>query len=135
MVGRAPPAAGMVGLLLCWLEGRLVREPAVAGLGCPRVIAGAPSGAPTIPGLAACAGLAAAEPGTGPVRPVHLGRSVAQGRADVIDLDLVHRALLALPRLVLTLAEPARHDHPHAALQALCYVLRGLPPDIAGQEE
>src|SRR5215472_9489588 len=135
MVGRAPPAAGMVGLVLCSLERRLVREPAVARLRGPWVVAAARSGAPTIPGLAARAGLAAAEPGSRPVRPVHLGGRIAQGRADVIDLDLVHGPLLALPRLVLTLAQAPGHDDPHAALQALRYVLRGLTPDVAGQEE
>src|SRR5262249_51152157 len=70
-----------------------------------------------------------------PVRTVDLGGGVPQRRADVIDLDLVDRPLLALARLVLALAQPAGDDDPHAALQALGHVLRGLAPDVAGQEE
>ena len=64
MVGRAPPAAGMVGSLLVirhLSERRLVGEPAITSrVSGPRVIAGAPTGGPTIPALATRAGLAAA---------------------------------------------------------------------------
>src|SRR6202012_2186825 len=58
-----------------------------------------------------------------------LGRRVAQGRADLVDLDLVDRALLAFLGLVGPLLEPALHDDPHPALQRFGDVLGRLPPD------
>src|ERR1700761_7101849 len=67
--------------------------------------------------------------------PVDLGGSVPQGRADVVDLDLVHGALLAFLGLVVPLLQPTGHDDPHAALQRLGDVLGRLPPDVAREEE
>src|SRR3954451_19636978 len=69
------------------------------------------------------------------LRPGDLRSGVAQGRTDLVDLDLEDRALLALARLVLTRAQVALHDDAHALLQGLRDVLRGLPPDRAGQEQ
>ena len=99
----------------------------------------APSAASTIPGLAAAPapGLAAAEAAAarGPAGLGDLGRGVAQRRADLVDLDLVDRALLAFLGLVRPLPQPPGHDDPHAALQRLGDVLGRLPPDVAGQEQ
>ena len=78
-------------------------------------------------------GLAAVAAGAGGLS--HLGRGVPQRRADLVGLELVDGALLAFLGLVRPLPEPALHDHPHAPLQALRDVLRGLPPDIAGEEQ
>ena len=66
---------------------------------------------------------------------VDLGGRAAQARADLVDLDLVHRALLTLLGLVGPLLEPALHDHAHAALEGLRDVLGRLAPDVAGEEE
>ena len=56
-------------------------------------------------------------------------------RADLVDVDLEDGALLALAGLVLTLLQAALHDDAHALLEGLGDVLRGLPPDRAGQEQ
>src|ERR1700728_1570176 len=88
-------------------------------------LAGAPAAASTetTPATAAAAGF------------VHLGRGVLQARADLIDLELDHGALLALTGLERTLLEPSAHDHARAAGQALGYVLGSLPPDVAAEEQ
>src|SRR3954452_17621704 len=84
-------------------------------------------------GLAAL--LSAVRRATLPLRPRHLGGGVLQGRADLVDLDLEHRALLALARLVLPRAEAALDDPAQPLLQRLRDVLCGLPPHRAGQEQ
>src|SRR5208337_701623 len=66
---------------------------------------------------------------------VHLGGSVPQRGADVVDLDLVDGPLLALLGLIRPLPQPPGHDHPHPALQALGHVLRRLTPHVARQEQ
>src|SRR6202020_2622397 len=107
----------------------------------PRVVvraAGTLAAAALTAALAA-AGRAAAEAAAalaaGPLGPGDLGRGVPQGRADLVDLDLVHGALLAFLGLIGALPQPPRDDHPHAALQRLGHVLGRLPPHVAGQEE
>src|SRR6185295_9190502 len=64
-----------------------------------------------------------------------LGGGPAQGRADLVDLHLDDGALLTLTGLVRALPEPARHDHPGAAGEALGDVLRRLAPHRAVHEE
>src|ERR1700753_2778926 len=86
-------------------------------------LAGAAAATETTAATAAAAGL------------VHLGRGVLQARADLVDLELDHGALLALAGLERTLLEPSAHDHARAAGQALRYVLGRLPPDIAAEEQ
>src|SRR5690606_41071488 len=49
---------------------------------------------------------------------VHLRGGVPQRGADLVDLDLVDGAALALLGLVRALPEPAVDDHPHATRQA-----------------
>src|SRR4029077_17840880 len=94
------------------------------------------------PGAAGPATLAAGGPaatlataGTVPGGPVDLGGRILEGRADIVDLDLVYGPLLALLRLVRPLPQPPRDDPPHAAGQRLGHVLRRLPPHVAGQEQ
>ena len=58
-----------------------------------------------------------------------------EGIYAIVDLNLVHGALLALFGLVAALPQPPADDDPHAALQALGDVLGHLPPDVAGEEE
>ena len=57
---------------------------------------------------------------------VDLGCGVPQPRADLVDLELDHGALLALTGLERTLLQPSAHDHPRATGQALGHVLGGL---------
>src|SRR5699024_7605457 len=52
-------------------------------------------------------------------------RGELERRADLVDLDLVHRALLALTGLERALAEPTVDDHPHALLEGLRHALGG----------
>src|SRR6185503_6495857 len=66
---------------------------------------------------------------------VDLRRGVAQGRADLVDLDLEDGALLAFLGLVGALLEPPRDDDAHPALERLGDVLGRLPPDVAREEE
>ena len=82
--------------------------------------------------LAATAGVAA--PAALAAGAVDLGGRELQRRADLVDLDLEDRALLALTGLVGAGLEPALDDDPHAPLERLRDVLRGLPPDGAAQE-
>src|SRR6202020_270657 len=147
---ESPANAGMVStclldLLERWFVGVAgVRRPRVLGptAAAARLTAGRLAAVPTalVPaagGLAPAAVTAAT--GTartaGAVGPGDLGGSVPQGRADVVDLDLVHGPLLAFLRLVLALLEPTGHDDPHTALQRLGDVLRRLPPHVATEEE
>ena len=60
---------------------------------------------------------------------------VAQGRADLVDLELDDGALLALTGLEGPLLEPPLHDDAGPAGERLGDVLRGLTPDVAAQEE
>src|SRR5689334_5024786 len=139
MVGRpGRNAPGAVIVNRC-LERRLVGEPvaATAGIGGPGVIglrSAAAALSSTIPALVA-APAAEAAASAGALGLGDLGRRVAQGRADLVDLDLVDGALLAFLGLVRPLLEPALHDDPHPALERFCDVLSGLPPDVAGQEQ
>src|SRR5439155_8610485 len=83
-------------------------------------------------GVAAAGGTEAPAPASaaGTRHLLHLRRGVPQGGADLVDLQLVHGALLALAGLVGPLAQPALHDHPRAALQRLRDVLGRLTPDL-----
>src|SRR5262249_10921219 len=67
--------------------------------------------------------------------PGDLGGGVPQRRADLVDLHLAHRALLALTGFERPLYQPALHDDPEAALQRLGGVLAQLPPRRAAQEQ
>src|SRR5215469_17703731 len=115
------------------LERGLVGVPAAAAavVGGPRVLLAAAARL----GRLAAAALAAAVPAAAALRAGDLGRSVPQGRADVVDFDLVHGSLLAFLGLVAPLPQSPRDDDPHAPLQGLGHVLRGLPPHVAGEEE
>src|SRR5215831_3820086 len=104
-----------------------------AGVGRPGVLGPAAAGSLVTAALAAA--LAAAEPAAAAVGPGDLGGCVPQGRADIVDLDLVDGPLLAFLRLVVPLPEPPGDDDPHAPLQALGHVLGRLPPHVAGQEQ
>src|ERR1700742_2623115 len=106
LLKREPRDAGMVGItcLLYCLERRFVGVAAAAGVGCPRVLvpaAAAAGRALAAVVAAATAPVAAAATATEPTfaataaGPVDLCGSVPQGRADVVDLDLVDGALLA----------------------------------------
>src|SRR4051794_4794467 len=77
-------------------------------------------------GVAAPAALAAGA--------VDLGGRELQRRADLVDLDLEDRALLALAGLVGAGLQATLDDDPHAPLERLGDVLRRLPPDRAAQE-
>ena len=57
-----------------------------------------------------------------------LGGGVLQARADLVDVDLEHRALLALTGLVRALLEPSLDDHPGTARERLRDVLAELAP-------
>src|SRR6185312_12524328 len=98
LLKRAPRDAGMVVItcLLYCLERRFVGVAAAAGVGRPRVLV--PAAAARGGLLAAAAApvvVAAAETAfaAGAASSVDLGRSVPQGRADVVDLDLVDGSL------------------------------------------
>src|SRR6266545_2507609 len=120
-LGRAAPAALLAATLGDGLRsGRRPGVDVAAAAGRALAALGAAGVAP-----------AAARPG----RAGDLGGGVLQARADFLDLDLEDRALLALTGLVRSGLEPALDDNPHAALQRLRDVLRGLPPDRAGEEQ
>src|SRR6185312_11699690 len=101
LLRRAPRDAGMVvvACLLYCLERRFVgvAATAAAAVGRPRVLVPAAAAAGRPLGAAAAPVAAAAEPAftATAAGPVDLGRSVPQGRADVVDLDLVDGPLLA----------------------------------------
>src|SRR5690348_15691780 len=122
------------GLLEWWLFVKVAPAPAAASRrrgGRPRIVVG-------IAAALAAAGGAGAEPAAtaGAARHLlHLRRGVAQGRADLVDLQLVDGAPLAFLRLVRPLAQPSRHDHARAALQRLGDVFRRLPPHRTRQEQ
>src|ERR1035441_7833663 len=121
-------------------EWRLVGESAVGRVRYPRVVGRTSGGSPTIPALAAGAGLAAAVATATRATPSaaglgDLGRCVPQRGADLVDLYLVDGPLLAFLGLIGPLPQPALHDDAHAALQALGHVLGRLPPHVAGEEE
>ena len=85
--------------------------------------------------VAAAEVAAAATLAAGPAHLVDLGRGVAQARTDLVDVDLEHRAPLALAGLERARLQPAGHDDPRAALERLGDVLSSLPPDVAGEEQ
>src|SRR5690606_40534820 len=123
------------------LERRLVAEPAAALLAAALEAAAAAETAALLgrggrggrPGVVG--GGAAETAATLPGGAVDLGRGVTQGRADLVDLDLVDGALLAFLGLVGALLEPPLDDDPHPALEALGGVLGRLAPDVAREEE
>src|SRR5690606_10860747 len=116
--------------------------PGVVGRGAAALLAAASEAAALLAAAEAAllaaaeaAALAAAEPSALQLGLVDLRGGVAQGRADLVDLDLEDGALLTLAGLVRTLLETSLDDHPHAALQGLGHVLGGLPPDVAREEQ
>src|ERR1700761_8183543 len=145
LLRRAPRDAGMVGVSdkRVPLERWLVGVAAAGGVGRPRVLvpaaaaAGRPLASAVAGATATAAPVAAAEPAFAATAagPVDLGRSVPQGRADIVDLDLVDGPLLAFLGLIVPLLQPAGHDDPHAALERLGHVLGRLPPHVAAEEE
>src|SRR5205814_10690127 len=72
---------------------------------------------------------------TGPAGAGDLRRRAAPARPDLVDVDLEDRALLALSGLIASRLQPARDDHPHAALERLGDVLGRLTPDRTGEEQ
>src|ERR1043165_9091883 len=64
-----------------------------------------------------------------------LRRCAGEGRPDLVDVELVHRALHALAVLVGPLLEAALDDDADALGEGLGDVLGGLPPHRAGEEE
>src|SRR5690348_12316516 len=122
----------------CGLERRLVGRVAAESVGWirgPRVL-GRPGAAAAVPATAtATAATLSGEVAAGPVGLDDLGGGIAERRADLVDLDLVDGALLALPGLVRPLAKPPADDDAHPPLQALGDVFRRLPPDVTAQEE
>lgn len=102
--------------------------------GRPRVVGGSTAlraAAPAATRLtAAVAALATTTAGLG-----DLGRGIAEAGADLVDVQLVDRALDALTVLVGPLLQPALHDDARASLKRLGDVLRRLTPDRAGQKE
>src|SRR5487761_139251 len=123
LLRRAPRDAGMVSYLKV-LERRFVGVAAAAAVGRrPRVLGPAAATAgrrPLATAVAAAGGpvATAAEPAFAATAAdlVDLGRSVPQGRADIVDLDLVDGPLLAFLGLVVPLPQPASHDDAHPAL-------------------
>ncbi|QGU08612.1 hypothetical protein COCCU_13610 [Corynebacterium occultum] len=61
--------------------------------------------------------------------------SESQGRANFVDLDLHHGALLALTGFIGALTEATGHDDAHTLGKGFSDILRGLTPDIAGQKK
>src|SRR5690348_5040937 len=97
-------------MVIDWLglERRLVGRVAAESVGRirgPRVLGRAGAAAAAVPATATAT--AAALPGevaAGPVGLDHLGGGLAERRADLVDLDLVDGALLALSGLIRPLA-------------------------------
>src|SRR5437763_17187167 len=85
------------------LVGRVAAAESVGRIRGPLVL-GRPGAAATVPAAAATAAALAGEVAAGPVGLDHLGGGVAKRRADLVDLDLVDGALLALPGLIGPLA-------------------------------
>ena len=63
-----------------------------------------------------------------------LGRRVAEGRTDLVDINLEHGALLALAGLVAARLQPARDDDAGALGQGLGHVLGVLAPHRTVEE-
>ena len=66
---------------------------------------------------------------------VDLGGRELQGRADLFDLDLVDRAVLAFLRLIASLLQKSVDDHAHALGEGFGDILGRLAPHIAGEEQ
>src|SRR5690242_16410190 len=111
LLKRAPRDAGMVVVtcLLYCLERRFVGvATAAATVGRPRVLVPAAAAGRSLAAAAvAAAPVAAAEPAFAATAagPVDLGRGVPQGRADVVDLDLIDGPLLAFLGLIVPLLQ------------------------------
>src|SRR4051812_649083 len=110
--------------------GPRVLGPALRSGGAAATAVAAASEVAAVAATAAEAAASAAARGLGDLR-----RGVAQRRADLVDLELDDRALLALLGVVRAAAEAAADDHPGATGQRLGDVLRRLPPDRAAHEE
>src|SRR6476469_2801279 len=138
-VGSAPGSEGRL------VVGRRAAAPAATLLAAGLLRGSLPAGGSGCPGvlllLAAteAAALLAAASETGTAAPalglVDLGRGVAQRGADLVDLHLDDRALLALLGLVRARLQAARDDHASAALQGLGDVLGCVAPHGAAHEQ
>src|SRR5580765_5484938 len=115
------------------LEGRLVGVAAAGRRGrTPRVVGRGAGGTARVARAGGAEPTATARAALG---AVHLGGRVLQRRADLFDVKLDDRALLALTGLVRALLEPAGRDDAHPPLQRLGSVLGRLTPDRAAQEQ
>src|SRR5690606_15617087 len=127
--GATAPAAATTAALLA--AGGSTGRPRVVGGSAAALLAATGAAAPAAAtATAAVASLATSAGGLG-----DLGRGIAQAGADLVDVQLVDRALDALTVLVGPLLQSALHDHAHASLKRLGDVLRRLTPDGAGQEQ
>src|SRR3954451_13185815 len=131
MLGDGPAAGARVERSEAWgaagsfcSEGRFVGRP---GRRRPGVARAAATTAATT-GEATAAALTTR--GTGDLRG-----GVAEGRADLIDLELDDGALLAFLRVEGALLEPAADDDARTAGQRLGDVLGRLAPDVAAEEQ
>src|SRR5690606_26076139 len=70
-----------------------------------------------------------------PRRPRHLRSRIPETRADLVDLQLDRRALVALAVLVGALTQTALRDDAHAFRQAPGDVLGELAPDARPKEQ
>src|SRR3954463_4758881 len=134
MLGDGPAAGARVERSEAWgaagsfcSEGRFVGRPGGRRPGVAR--AAATTGEAT---AAATTETAAAltTRGTGDLRG-----GVAEGRADLVDLELDDGALLAFLRVEGALLEPAADDDARTAGQRLGDVLGRLAPDVAAEEQ
>src|SRR3954471_2607253 len=131
MLGDGPAAGARVERSEAWgaagsfcSEGRFVGRP---GRRRPGVARAAATTAATT-GEATAAALTTR--GTGDLRG-----GVAEGRADLVDLELDDGALLAFLRVEGALLEPAADDDARTAGQRLGDVLGRLAPDVAAEEQ
>ena len=83
----------------------------------------------------AAAGVGAAGLGAGSVGLGDLDGGVAQGWADVVDVELDDGALVAVAGLERALPQPALHDDAVSAREAFGDVLGGIAPDGAAHEQ
>src|SRR5262245_42623775 len=99
----------------------------------PRVVEAAVVAASTTVARAAAGAVAATA--RAPLHLLHLRCGVPERGADLVDLELHDRALLALARLVRPLTQTSGNDHAGPSLERLGDVLGRLAPDVALEEQ
>src|SRR4051812_4085544 len=137
MLGDGPAAGARVERSEAWgaagpfcSEGRFVGRPGRRRPGVARAAATTATTAGEAAAAATEATAALTTRGTGDLRG-----GVAEGRADLVDLELDDGALLAFLRVEGALLEPAADDDARTAGQRLGDVLGRLAPDVAAEEQ